>query len=169
MPETFELKRISESSIPAALDRAERYRVLNEPLDAESICRDVLAIDPENQQALAILILALTDQFERRAVRCRPAAEEFLKQLRGEYEREYYAGIVFERQGKAIFRGGMPSAGSIAYDWVRRAMDCYERAERLRPAGNDEAVLRWNTCARLILDNPSIRAEVPDSTPNQLE
>jgi len=29
-------------------------------------------------------------------------------------------------------------------------MRWYERAEGMRPSGNDEAILRWNTCARLL-------------------
>jgi hypothetical protein len=27
-------------------------------------------------------------------------------------------------------------------------MQHYEQAERMRPAGNDESILRWNSCAR---------------------
>ena len=54
----FELKRLSEEAIPAALEKATRYRLLNEPAEAESICHDVLQIDPENQQALVVLLLA---------------------------------------------------------------------------------------------------------------
>jgi hypothetical protein len=57
----FELKRLSDEAIPAALEKALRYRLLNEPAEAESICHDVLRIDPENQQALVVLLLALTD------------------------------------------------------------------------------------------------------------
>ena len=59
----FELKRLSEEAIPAALEKALRYRLLNEPAEAESICHDVLRIDPENQEALVLLLLALTDRF----------------------------------------------------------------------------------------------------------
>ena len=58
-----ELKPISKDSIDAVLEKAVRYRLLNEPSSADSICRDVLDIDPQNQQALVGLILALTDQF----------------------------------------------------------------------------------------------------------
>ena len=46
----FELKPLNKDAIPAALDKAMRYRLLNEPGAAESICLDVLRIDPENQQ-----------------------------------------------------------------------------------------------------------------------
>ena len=59
----FELKRLSADAIPAALEKALRYRLLNDPAEAESICHDVLRIDPENQQALVNLLLALTDRF----------------------------------------------------------------------------------------------------------
>ncbi len=58
-----DLKPISKEAIPQALAKATRYRLLNEPAQAESICRDVLAADPENQEAVYALILALTDRF----------------------------------------------------------------------------------------------------------
>jgi len=61
----FTLKLLHKEGIPAALDKAERYRLLNEPAEAESICLDVLAIEPDHQQALITLLLALTDQFEQ--------------------------------------------------------------------------------------------------------
>jgi hypothetical protein len=35
----------------------------------------------------------------------------------------------------------------------RQAMDCFEKAEAIRPAGNDDAILRWNGCARIIQRN----------------
>ena len=60
----FELKRLSDEAIPAALEKALRYRLLNKPAEAESICRDVLQIDPENQEALVVLLLALTDRLD---------------------------------------------------------------------------------------------------------
>src|SRR5262245_5730837 len=56
----FEPKPISRDAIPAALAKAERYRLLNEPLEAESICLDVLQIDGANQDAIVMLLLALT-------------------------------------------------------------------------------------------------------------
>ena len=59
----FELKRIAPDSIPEALSKVERYRLLNEPSLAESICLDILAVAPENQDALISLLLARTDQF----------------------------------------------------------------------------------------------------------
>jgi len=66
---------------------------------------------------------------------------------------ENYTGIASGRSGQALLhRGGMGSGG-MAYDALRDAMSWYERAEAIRPAGNDDAILRWNTCARLISGN----------------
>ena len=48
-------------------------------------------------------------------------------------------------------RHGTPGCGPQAYEWLREAMDWYEKAEAIRPAGNDDALLRWNACARLIM------------------
>jgi hypothetical protein len=149
----FELKPLSQQGIPAALERAMRYRLLNEPSEAESICQDVLRIDPENQQALVTLLLAITDRFGRNYSVGITEATEVLPRLHDPYERDYYAGIICERRAKACLRHGGPGSGFDAYEFLREAMECYEKAEAIRPAGNDEALLRWNACARIIMGN----------------
>jgi hypothetical protein len=148
----FTLKSLSKEGIGAALEKAVRYRLLNEPRAAESICLDILAVDPENQQAIVTLLLALTDQLSR-DVSVASSARALLPQLQNEYERQYYAGIICERQAKAVLNRGAPGGESDAYEWFREAMDFFEQAEALRPAGNDDAILRWNACARLIMRN----------------
>jgi hypothetical protein len=146
----FELKRLSPDGVPAALEMAERYRLLGEPGQAESICLDVLEIAPDDQAALILLLLARTDQFRRESGGRLAAARELLPRIRGEYEGAYYAGIVSERWAKAQLDRGGHGAREIAWHGLREAMECYERAERVRPAGHDEPLLRWNACARLI-------------------
>src|SRR5713226_6540563 len=121
----FELKPISAAGIAEALEKAERYRLLNEPSLAESICLDVLAIDPENQRALVMLLLARTDQFGHGVAP--PKAREVLTRLKSEFERHYYAGIVWERSAHAQLRKGSPNAVFTAYDGFRHAMECYEK------------------------------------------
>ena len=59
----YEIKPIHREAVPAALEKAKHYRLLNAPADAESICLDILEIDPDHQEALVVLILSLTDQF----------------------------------------------------------------------------------------------------------
>jgi hypothetical protein len=148
----FELKPLSPKAVPAALDKAERYRLLNEAAEAESICRDVLAVEPDNQRALVLLLLAFTDQFGRDLPPVAAQAFEVAARLRDEYERAYYTGIVHERQAKARLQQQAPGTGAFAWGALREAMTWYEKAEAIRPAGNDDALLRWNTCARLIRD-----------------
>lgn len=152
----FELKSLSRTAIPAALERAERYRLLNEPWQAESICEDVLRIDPGNQTALVTLLLAMTDQFENQISMAR--TREVRSAIAGEYERAYYEGIVLERAARARMRQGLPGACFKAYEEFSEAMRWYERAEALRPAGNDDALLRWNTCARTLASHPDLRS-----------
>ena len=148
----FELKAVSPEAVARALAKAERYRLLNEPGEAESICRDVLQVEPDNQEALTTLLLALTEQFHDDASM---AGDTFatVGRLRDEYERAYYTGIIAERRAKARLRHGAPGCGPQAYEWLRDAMTWYEKAEAIRPAGNDDARLRWNACARLIMRN----------------
>ena len=152
----FELKSLTREAVPAAREKAHRYRLLNEPEQAESICHDVLRVDPADQEALATLILALTDRF----VGPRPVsprkARELLPRLAGEYDREYYAGLIDEREGIAWLRSEKPRAGPAAYDCFRGAMAHYERADAVRPPANDDARLRWNSCARVIMAHPDV-------------
>jgi hypothetical protein len=156
----FELKSISEQSIPEALTKVERYRLLNEPSLAESICLDILAIVPDHQQALISLLLARTDQFHAH-VNVK-AARELLAQIKGDYERAYYEGIIWERLGNARIRHGGDGAGASAYHALRAAMDHYEKAMSFAMPGNDDSILRWNTCARVIMANPEI-GRVPEN------
>jgi len=160
----FELKSISEKSIPEALAKVERYRLLNEPGLAESICLDILAIVPDHQQALISLLLARTDQFHEHLDA--KAAQEVIPQIKGDYEKAYYEGIIWERLGNARIRHGGAGAGASAYHALREAMDHYENAMIFAMPGNDEAILRWNTCARVIMQNPHVRP-APESEPSQ--
>jgi hypothetical protein len=155
---TIPLKPITRDGIPAALQKAERYRLLNEPGASQSICLDVLAVDPEHQQALKTLLLSITDQFVggERTEEQTQRALEVVPRLRDEYARHYYTGVIRERQAVALLRRGVHDAGPRAYDAIRRAMRHFEDAEAMRAAGNDEAILRWNTCARLLDANPQL-------------
>lgn len=146
----MQLKTITPEGIPAALARAERYRLLDDSWAAESICLDVLEIDPENQNALVTLLLAITDQFPDDLTDAVQRARAVLPRLHDPYDRAYYAGIILERCAKAQLQGGLHGAGEVAAESLREAMRAYELAERQRPAGNDDAILRWNTCARLL-------------------
>jgi hypothetical protein len=152
----FELKPLTKDAVPAALDKAERYRLLNEPAEAESICLDVLEIEPDNQPALVMLLLALTDQFADDLGRSSRQAEDILPRLAGEYDRLYYAGIISERQAKALASRNVPGTAGQAYEGFLAAMRWYEKAEALRPAGNDDARLRWNRCARFLQRHPHL-------------
>jgi hypothetical protein len=154
---SFEPKPISRESVSAALQKAERYRLINDPSSAESICLDVLTVEPDNQQALVSLLLAITDQFSEAPTAGVHRARELLPRLSDDYKRAYYGGIICERCAKAYLRMGAPGSGEKAYHWLREAMSWYERAETQRPAGNDESILRWNTCARLLARYPQLK------------
>ena len=145
----FALKPLSHESVPSALAKAEHYRHLNEPAEAESICRDILEIAPSNECALVCLILSLSDQIshDRHAF---PQAEKLLQQLQGEYERAYYGGILWERRAKARHHEAAQGARHTVYEWIVKALEHFQVAEHLRPPGNDDALLRWNTCVRYL-------------------
>jgi hypothetical protein len=158
----FELKRLSPDAVSRAVDKAERYRLLNEPVEAESICQDALQIEPNHNEALVTLLLALTDQFEQDLPDVVTGALEAVDRLRDPYERAYYMGIIWERRAKARLRRGSMGLGPEVYGWLREAMTCYEQAMAIRPPGNDDALLRWNTCARLIMRDPRLTPPDPE-------
>jgi hypothetical protein len=122
---------------------------LGEPCEAESICDDILAVDPANHEAQVLLILSLTDQFGADLSRM-AEAKALAGKLKDQYERFYYSGIVRERLGKAQLARGGPGSDNFANGAVREAMAWYEQAEAVRPPGNDDAILRWNTCVRTL-------------------
>lgn len=144
----LDLKPISRDGIAQAVSKVELYRYLNEPGEAESICRDILAVDPENQAALRLLGLCITDQFRGDGSDRYAEAEATFGKLADEYRRLYYAGILHERQAKAqLSARHMPHTLLPLFE---EAMRYFAAAEKIRPAGNDDAILRWNRCARIL-------------------
>jgi hypothetical protein len=140
------LKALPATSIPAALEKALRYRLLNEPLEAESISQDILHVDPANEQALVMLLLSRTDQFGEEYGAALDRAKAVLPGFAQEYDRAYYEGVVYERWAKAQSARHVPS--HVVTGWYLHAMHCFERAEALAGADNPDAILRWNACAR---------------------
>ncbi|HEX7253319.1 MAG TPA: hypothetical protein VF376_10595 [Thermoanaerobaculia bacterium] len=144
----LKLKSISRAGIAEAVSKAELYRFLNEPGEAESICRDILAVEPDHQVAMRLLALSITDQFTGGPADRHSEAESIFQGLKDPYERLYYTGIVHERRAKALLRSGArPHTVVILFE---EAMNCFEHAEKIRPSGNDDAILRWNRCVRLL-------------------
>jgi hypothetical protein len=143
-----QLKPLAKSAVPAALEKALRYRLLNEPVEAESICRDVLEAEPGNEQALATLLLALTDLFDSEYGTALARARDLLPRLSSQYDRAYYEGIIHERWAKAAAAGRVPN--HVVTGWFQQAMRCFERAETLSEPDNPDAILRYNTCARIL-------------------
>ena len=166
----FELKSLSADAVSTAQEKAVRYRLLNEPRLAESICRDILGVEPANRDAIITLILSLTDQFGvEGTARGSAEAMELIPQIADEFDRHYYSGVICERRACAQFKVLSPSSGHIAYDWFRQAMCHFDRAEAVSPEGNDLALLRWNTCARVINARADVCEAPEDNTVTLLE
>lgn len=159
-----QLKTISAEAIPRAIQKAERYRLLNQSWATESICLDILEVDPTNQPVLVMLLLSLTDQFGPQPKELSKRAHALLNRLTDPYQRYYYDGIIHERLAHAQLAAGAMHAEAMARESLRAAMQAFEDAERLREAGNDNALLRWNTCARTLE-----RMRVSDDSEGQYE
>lgn len=153
-----DFKLLSREGIPGALAKAERYRLLAQPWEAECIYRDVLEVEPRDEAALIGLILALTDQLPQRLAGTARAARDLLPRLQDEYDRAYYAGIICERQAKALLDGLQPGVGDAVHALLEDAKSWYAQAEAIRPRGNDDALLRWNACVRLAARHPEVVA-----------
>jgi len=165
----YELKILSREAIPTALQQAERYRLLGEALEAESICRDILEVDPENQEALIMLFLALTDTFKYQLNPNFSQAQEVLERLKDRYCSAYYSGILCERRAKVHLEREDPGSGRLAYEWFTKAMDHYENALAYCSPGNQDALLRWNTCARILMRHPELTPRKEDTGEQMLE
>lgn len=144
----LQLKPISQAAIPAAISKVEVYRYLNEPGEAESICRDILAIEPDHQEALRLLGLAITDQFTGQASDRHVEAKSIFQRLNDKYQRIYHLGILDERKAKTQLKAGIPPHTLVPI--FEEAMNYFDKAARIRPTDNDDAILRWNRCVRLL-------------------
>ncbi|MCG8306180.1 MAG: hypothetical protein MI975_02235 [Cytophagales bacterium] len=142
------LKPISKQGIPRALQKVERYRLLNNPIEAESICRDILELEPDNQEAIKMLVLTLTDQFGHGVSSNSP--NELLPRIKDEFSRIYLKGIILERQAKTSLYRGLPNSQHDAYEWLNEAMEAFQKADELSEDDDDDAILRWNACLRTI-------------------
>jgi len=151
------LKPISKAGIPEAIAKVDLYRSLNEPEEAESICRDILAVEPAHQLALRLLGLTITDQFCGDVTDRWGEAQESFDKLSDPYERTYYTGLLHERRAKAQLRAGR--LRHTLTPLFEEAMSCFAEAEKIRPAGNDDAILRWNRCVRLLQSHPDFQEE----------
>lgn len=151
MIETFSLKKISRDALEHSLDKAKHYRLLAQPEQAESLCLDILELAPTNQPTLVVMVLALSDQLSRGGTAgCMRRAKSYLGKIESEYHKLYYGGILSEREGRAMLDRG--PARSFAHECFREAMELFEKAEAIRPEHDDDAILRWNSCARTIMN-----------------
>ncbi len=145
----MELKSLHKNAVAAAFEKANHYRLLNDPENAESICLDILHVEPDHQEAIVTLILAISDQFAGGSKRIKEA-QSYVGRLVDEFQKAYYAGLICERAARAVLKKGTPRSNSTAFAWLKEAMDYYETAEALSSDQNDDGILRWNSCARTI-------------------
>jgi tetratricopeptide (TPR) repeat protein len=157
-----ELKRLGEKNLDAAIELAKHYRDLNQPEEAESICRDVIAVAPGNIEAWKTLGLALTDRFPSHWMTLFDEACAAFKRLPTEYERVYYVGVAWERYAKAQVLAGNCQNAIHAFE---EAMERFEKAEEIGPADEPAPILRFNRCVRALDDGDMVRASIAASEP----
>lgn len=162
------LKKISKTSVPSALKKVERYRLLNEPSEAESICYDILEVDPKNAEAKVNLILSLSEQLTERMSAFEEAGE-VVDTLKKEYDRNYYMGLLCERRARAHFQNKSIGSGHVAYDWFQDALEFYDTAAKKRPKGNYDSYFRWNAVVRTLEQHSSLQPHQENSEPQFLE
>jgi len=140
---------IHKNSIDTVLDKARQYRSLLEPDLAISICLDIFLVDPENQEALVVYILALTDQYSHNNSKIQPKEiTDTIARFESEFHRVYYTGIFLERKARALLKN--PMSHSFAYEGLMEAVVKYEIAEKIAPEYCSDPILRYNSCLRTI-------------------
>lgn len=157
------LKRLAERSVARALEKAERYRDLNQPEEAESICRDILDVVPDDPGALRTLGLALTDRFPGGWAALFDEALAAFARLPTEYERVYFAGVAWERCAKAQLERGEAHNAVVSFE---HALALFRRAEGLSADDLPDPVLRWNRCVRMLSTHPALLGAI--ATPREV-
>src|SRR5580704_19003293 len=126
----FDLKRLPRASLEAAIQKAAHYRDLNQPEEAESICRDVLDVDPQHQVALRLLGLSLTDRFPTGHAGLLEQAIAVFEKLTDEYERVYHLGVAWERAAKAHLERSEAHSAVTAFE---HALELFDYAHTMKP------------------------------------
>ncbi len=150
----YGLKKLTHANLEAAIAKAAHYRDLNQPEEADSICRDVLAVDEAHQMAWKLLGLAITDRLGTGQVGLLEEAIAAFENLVDEYERVYHIGVAWERAAKAHAERNEAHSAVTSFE---HTLGLFQKAERLRPDSPDP-VLRWNRCVRLLSNNATLRA-----------
>ncbi|MEC7596311.1 MAG: hypothetical protein VYD29_04205 [Pseudomonadota bacterium] len=145
----MEYHKIDKGSIEDVLERAKQYRSLLQPDMAISICMDIFAVDKNNQEALVIYILALTDQLSQSESKVhQKKITDSIKRLDSKFLQHYYSGIFFERQARSLLKHSM--SRSFAYEAFIEAIAEFEIAEKMAPEHCADPILRYNSCIRTI-------------------
>jgi hypothetical protein len=166
----IEIRSLKPEGIEAALVKARQYRLLNEPDEAVSICLDILAADPNHQNAMIHLILAYTDKFADSGLE--PSFKKALgivERLDESHCKSYYTGIIYERRGKYHLKKGGPGSGALVFDWLAKALKAYEETLTDCDPDNQDAILRWNSCARIINKHPDVKPMEDDTSEPMLD
>ncbi len=163
----YTLKTITQEALPNALAKAERYRLLGDPLEAESICLDILEVDSSNREALTTLFLSYTDEFKNELYPAFTKAEEVLGRFEDKYCKLYYTGILYERRAKFHLNQRAHGSGHQAYQWFQKALTAFDNALSSCSNESQDAALRWNACARIIMRNSNV-VPAPDDTGEQM-
>lgn len=150
---TYELKPLTSKNLSAAVELAKHYRDLNAPEEAESICRDVISVSPDNEDAWRTLGLALTDQFPTKWMTLFDEARGAFNRLKSDYEKVYYAGITWERYAKAQLEAGRSHNAIHAFE---EALKSFEEAERIGPKDLPNPVVHYNRCVRALTTHPEL-------------
>ncbi len=139
---------IHKTAIPNVLKKAKQYRLLLEPDLAISICIDIFAIDANNQEALIIYILALTDKLSNGCKVTDKKILDTIAKLSTKFYKDYYTGIFLEKKARAMLKNTMSK--SFAYAAFMQAIKAYKQAEKLADKDCSDAILRYNSCLRTI-------------------
>lgn len=159
----WELKKLRDKNLETAINLAKHYRDLNQPEEAESICRDVLEVAPTNVDALRTLGLALTDRFASAWMSLFEEACATFKKLPGDYERAYYAGIAWERYAKAQLEAGRAHNAIHAFE---QALESFDEASSLAAKDDPAPILHYNRCVRALTQQPELtRASMTPQEP----
>ena len=164
----MELKTLGADQVSSALAAAEQCRAGGEAETAESICTDILEVDPGNARAIELLLWSRVDLLGEGRYGGVERAQEALALVQSDFERHYLEGVICEQQARFLIGKRGRHSSRVAYDWFRHAMDAFEEAARIAP-DRPEASLRWNACLRSIERDRHCAPDLDDGEDHGIE
>ena len=149
----MDFKNLESADLDAALAAAQASWAELRAEETESICLDILELDPNHRSTLDLLLRCRIELLKKGLPQSVARAQELIPQLDSDFDQAFYSGMIREAQARYLLEKRGRATSGVAYSWFRHAMDDFAAASNL-DAGRVEPKLHWNACLRTLENNP---------------